>query len=60
MSRKKSKPKNSGRIDRRQETRNKRASGTLAYLAYQIHAEQKLEDRAEVRESRIEGGISHE
>ena len=46
MGRKKSKPKNSGRIDRRQETRNKRASGTLAYLAYQIRAEQKLEDRA--------------
>ena len=40
MSRKKSKPKNSGQIDRRQESRNKRASGALAYLAYQIHAEQ--------------------
>ena len=38
---KKSKPKNSGRIDRRHETRDKRALGSLAYLAYQIHAEQK-------------------
>ena len=40
------KPKNGGRIDRRQETRNKRSLGSLAYLAYQIHNEQKLEDRS--------------
>ena len=46
MKKSKSKPKNSGQIDRRQETRNKRALGSLAYLAYQIRAEQKLEDRA--------------
>lgn len=40
MSRKKSKPKNSGRINRRQETIDKRSLGSLKYLEYQIHAEQ--------------------
>ena len=40
MSRKKSKPKNSGRINRRQETIDKRSLGSLRYLEYQIHAEQ--------------------
>jgi len=41
MKKSKPKPKNSGQIDRRQETRNKRALGSLAYLTYQIHNEQK-------------------
>ena len=40
MSRKKSKPKNSGRINRRQETIDKRSLGSLKYLEHQIHAEQ--------------------
>ena len=40
MSRKKSKPKNSGRINRRQETIDKRSLGSLKYLEYQVHAEQ--------------------
>ena len=40
MSRKKSKPKNSRRINRRQETIDKRSLGSLKYLEYQIHAEQ--------------------
>jgi len=53
MKKSKPKPKNRRRIDRRQDTRDKRALGSLAYLAYQIHNEQKLEDR-------IEGGMSHE
>ena len=46
MKKSKPKPKNSGHINRWQETRNKRALGSLAYLAYQIHNEQKLEDGA--------------
>ena len=45
MSKKKSKPKNSGQIDRRQETRNKRALGSLKYLEYQIHNEQRSRDK---------------
>ena len=58
MSRKKSKPKNSGRINRRQETIDKRSLGSLKYLEYQIHAEQvpqskeNKENRAGVREIR--------
>jgi len=63
MSRKKSKPKNSRRINRRQETIDRRSLGSLKYLEYQIHAEQvpqSKENRDEVRENRIEGGIRHE
>ena len=40
------KPKNGGRINRWHDTRDKRALGSLAYLAYQIHNEQKLEDQS--------------
>jgi len=35
------KPKNSGRINRRQETRDKRSLGSLKYLEYHIHKDQK-------------------
>lgn len=37
---KKSKPKNSGRINRHQEGIDKRYLGSLSYLEYQIHKEQ--------------------
>lgn len=45
MSRKKSKPKNSGRINRRQETIDKQSLGSLKYLEYQIHNEQRSQDK---------------
>ena len=45
MSRKKSKPKNSGRINRRQETIDKRSLGSLKYLEYHIHNEQRSQDK---------------